>query len=263
MYQDYLSLVSKDTNGARVPLEDFKKLFIVAEARFLFACLSREFDPSFIYVGKSNLEFMLAYKAIKVIRDFRGAEKTSSQAIDLLGKVKPGFVFIHEKGDQLEYADLVQYISQSCPTTRSYILIDSLKVLEDYTKIDPDVIVADADIFLPNNPLLQGLMAMIASTTYRSPSVESYLNQISQPIDHPSSRRIVLGLRDQQLLEAYVLGLSNREVAEQLKLSVRSVQTYSGQLLARLGVNNRQKALIHIAKLGISVTTKFFKGDPN
>lgn len=263
MYRENLSLASEDTNGARVPLEDFKKLFIVAEARFLLACLSREFDPSFICVGKSNLEFMLAYKAIKVIRDFRGAAKTSSQAIDLLGKVKPGFVFIHEKGDQLEFTELVQYISQSCPTIRSYILIDSLKALEDYIKIDPDIIVADADIFLPNNPLLQGLMAMIASTTYRSPSVESYLNQISQPINHTSSLRIVLSLRDQQLLEAYVLGLSNREVAEQLNLSVRSVQTYSGQLLARLGVNNRQKALMHIAKLGISVTTKFFKGDPN
>jgi DNA-binding NarL/FixJ family response regulator len=240
-------------------LEDFKKLFIVAEARFLFACLSRDFDPSFIYVGKSNLEFALAYKAIKVIRDFRGAAKTSSQAIDLGGKVKPGFVFIHEKGDQLEYADLVQYISQSCPKTRSYILIDSLKVLENYAKIDPDVIVADADIFLPNNPLLQGLMAMVAGTTYRSPSVENYLKQISLPNDQPSSSRIVLGLRDQQLLEAYILGLSNREVAEQLNLSVRSIQTYSGQLLARLGVNNRQKALMHIAKMGISVIPKFFK----
>ena len=70
-----------------------------------------------------------------------------------------------------------------------------------------------------------------------------------------------MSLREQQLLEAYVLGLSNREVAEQLNLSVRSVQTYSGQLLARLGVNNRQKALIQIAKMGISVTTKFLKGD--
>ena len=263
MYRENLSLASEDTNGARVPLEDFKKLFIVGEARFLLACLSRGFDPSFIHVGKSNLEFAANYKAVKATKDFLGVAKSSAQAIDLLAKVKPGFVFIHERGEQLEFTELVQYISQSCPTTKSYIVIDSLKVLEDYTKIDPDVIVADADIFLPNNPLLQGLMAMIAGTTYRSPSVESYLNQICQPNDHPSSRRVVLGLRDQQLLEAYVLGLSNREVAEQLKLSVRSVQTYSGQLLARLGVNNRQKALIHIAKLGISVTTKFFKGDPN
>ena len=263
MYREHLSLVSEDTNGARVPLEDFKKLFIIGEARFLLACLSRGFDPSFIHVGKSNLLFAANYKAVKATKDFRGVAKSSAQAIDLLAEVKPGFVFIHERGEQLEFAELVQHISHSCPTTKSYILIDSLKVLEDYTKIDPDVIVADADIFLPNNPMVQGLMAMVAGTTYRSPSVESYLNQISQPINHPSSRRIALSLRDQQLLEAYVLGLSNREVAEQLNLSVRSVQTYSGQLLARLGVNNRQKALIQIAKMGISVTTRFLKGDPN
>ena len=257
------SLASEDTNGARIPWENFKKLFIVGEARFLLACLSREFDPSFIVVGKSNFEFVAGYKAVKITKDFRGAAKSSAQAINLLNEVNPGFVFIHERGEQLEFTELVQHISQSHPNTRSYILIDSLKVLDDYTKIDPDVIVADADIFLPNNPMVQGLMAMVAGTTYRSPSVESYLNQISQPISHPSSRRIALNLRDQQLLEAYVLGLSNREVAEQLNLSVRSIQTYSGQLLARLGVNNRQKALIQIAKMGISVTTRFLKGDPN
>jgi DNA-binding NarL/FixJ family response regulator len=50
-------------------------------------------------------------------------------------------------------------------------------------------------------------------------------------------------------------------VAEHLNLSVRSVQTYSGQLLARLGVNNRQKALMRIAKMGISVIPRFFKGE--
>jgi DNA-binding NarL/FixJ family response regulator len=81
----------------------------------------------------------------------------------------------------------------------------------------------------------------------------------SPTIDPQSSRRITLGLRDQQLLEAYVLGLSNREIAEQLNLSVRSVQTYSGNLLSRLGVNNRQKALLSIAKMGISVVPKFFQ----
>ena len=134
MYREHLSLVSEDTNGARVPLEDFKKLFIIGEARFLLACLSRGFDPSFIHVGKSNLEFAAAYKAVKATKDFRGAAKSSAQAIDLLAEVKPGFVFIHERGEQLEFAELVQHISHSCPTTRSYILIDSLKVLEDYTK---------------------------------------------------------------------------------------------------------------------------------
>lgn len=112
---------------------------------------------------------------------------------------------------------------------------------------------ADMDILLPVNPLLQALMALIAGATYRSPSVVSYLDNSMDAVDSPSPDRILLGLRDHQLLEAYVLGLSNREVAQRLNLSVRTVQTYSGNLLQRLGVNNRQKAIRRAIELGFSM----------
>jgi DNA-binding NarL/FixJ family response regulator len=133
-------------------------------------------------------------------------------------------------------------------------------LVKRYDANDVDIFIADCDIFLPVNPLAQGCMAMIAGTTYRSPSVTRYINEHSLPVEQISSRHISLSLRDQQLLEAYVLGMSNREVAERLNLSVRTVQTYSGQLLARLGVNNRQKALLRVAQLGISVIPRFFAG---
>jgi DNA-binding NarL/FixJ family response regulator len=240
-------------------LQSFNKLFMGGEARFLMACLSRDFNPSFIYVGTSNMEFALAYKSIKVTSDFLGAAASSAQAIELLKSNNPGFVFIHERDDLPQYSELLEYISQAPQAVKSFVLIDSLELLAKLAKIDADVIVADRDIFLPVNPLAQGLMAMVAGTTYRSPSIASCLNTFSPTIDPQSSRRITLGLRDQQLLEAYVLGLSNREIAEQLNLSVRSVQTYSGNLLSRLGVNNRQKALLSIAKMGISVVPKFFQ----
>jgi DNA-binding NarL/FixJ family response regulator len=240
-------------------LQDFKKLFIAGERRFLLACLSKGFDPSFICVGKSNLEFAIVYKAIKRARDFLGAATSSSQAIELLKQSQPGFVFIHERGEVQQYSNLIEYISQSCPAIKSFVLVDSLELLESLDDIDADVIVADQDIFLPVNPLAQGLMAMIAGIAYRSPSVVSSLDPCSLTIGHASSLRTKLGLRDQQLLEAYVLGLSNREVAEKLNLSVRTVQTYSGNLLARLGVNNRQKALLAVAKMGISVVPRYFQ----
>lgn len=261
MHGEGFSLTSEDSDGSRTTIQDFKRLFIGGESRFLLACLSRDFEPSFIYVGKSNFSFALAYKSIKVNEHFLGGAKSFNQFIDLLGKVKPGYVFIHEWAEEPQYLDIINYISQSTPVLKSFVLIESLKLSETYNLADPDVIVADSDIFLPVNPLFQGLMAIIAGTTYRSPSIVSYLKQLSLPIHETSSHRIVLSLRDQQLLEAYVLGLSNREVAEHLNLSVRSVQTYSGQLLARLGVNNRQKALMRIAKMGISVIPRFFKGE--
>lgn len=237
---------------------EFKNLFIVSEAKFLLACLAKAFDPSFIIVGQSNLEIVMAYKSIRRTRDFLGAATSSHQAIDLLMKVNPGYIFIHERTESPRYADLAKYASRLPSPPKVFVLTDSLVLIEGYDFNDVDVCIADRDIFMPVNPLAQGLMAMIADTTYRSPSVSNHLNQLSLPTEQLPSRHISLSLRDQQLLEAYVLGLSNREVAEALNLSVRTIQTYSGQLLARLGVNNRQKALLRIAQLGISVIPKFF-----
>jgi len=61
---------------------------------------------------------------------------------------------------------------------------------------------------------------------------------------------LILSLREQQLLEAYALGLSNKETAERLGLTVRTLQTYSTNLLQKLGVNHRQKALHRAVSLG-------------
>jgi DNA-binding NarL/FixJ family response regulator len=255
------SLTSEDT-PVRIGLQKFKSLFIEGEAKFLLACLAKGFDPSFITVGHSNLEAALAFKSIKRTRDFLGTATSSSQAIDLLTEVRPGFIFIHERIEEPQFADLVKYVSQLPSSTKIFVLADSLALVKKYDTNNVDVFIADRDLFLPVNPLAQGCMAMIAGTAYRSPSVTRYINELSLPVEQISSRHISLSLRDQQLLEAYVLGLSNREVAERLNLSVRTVQTYSGQLLARLGVNNRQKALLRIAQLGISVIPKFFNSKP-
>jgi DNA-binding NarL/FixJ family response regulator len=259
MHEDYSRLTPKDNQEVGSSLQDFKKLLIGGEKRFLLACLSKGFNPSFIYVGKSNFGLALAYKAIGNTKDLLGAATSSPKAIGLLKRCQPGFVFIHERAEKQEYADLIEYLSESGLAVKSLVLVDSLKLLENHGDIDADAIVADQDIFLPANPLAQGLMAMVAGTEYRSPSAARSLNQNSPTTDQTSPTRIKLGLRDQQLLEAYVLGLSNREVAEKLNLSVRTVQTYSGNLLERLGVNNRQKALLAASRMGISVAQRYFQ----
>jgi DNA-binding NarL/FixJ family response regulator len=259
MTRDSLALTCEDSANSCYCLDEFKNLFVIGEARFLLACLAKGFNPSFIIVCQSNIEIAMAFKSIRRTGDFLGAARSSSQAVDLLKKVKPGFIFIRERAGEGQYAHLAKYASQLSSPIRVFVLVDSLASVEGYDANDVDVFMADCDIFLPVNPLAQGLMAMIAGTAYRSPSVVNYINKLSIPVEPLSSRRICLSLRDQQLLEAYVLGLSNREVAEALNLSVHTIRAYSGQLLARLGVNNRQKALLRVAQMGISVIPKFFR----
>ena len=61
---------------------------------------------------------------------------------------------------------------------------------------------------------------------------------------------IQLSRREQQLLESYALGLGNKDTAERLGLTVRTVQNYNTNLLQKLGVNNRMKALRRAIGLG-------------
>jgi DNA-binding NarL/FixJ family response regulator len=253
------SRIGVNDKALQKSLPDMYRQFVGGESRFLYACLSRKFDPSIVIVAESSFTIMAVYKALKRRSDFRGHAKTSSEGIDLLVRSRPGIACIVEAGSECRYGDVIDFVSTSCPTVRSILILSKLEALDHSHASQADVIVADEDIFLPVNPVFQGLMALIAGTVYRSPSIVRYLEASTVARDSPPSDRIVLGLRDQQLLEAYVLGLSNREVAEHLNLSVRTVQTYSGQLLQRLGVNNRQKAILRAIEIGISFVPKYFK----
>lgn len=235
-------------------------LSIGGEARFLMACLAKGFNPSLLFVAESHFLLICCFKMLKRKRDFLGYASTPSRAIELLSRITPGIVVIYEAGHHSLYGDVIDYIATSCPDVRTMVVIRSLSTLDKTSITAADSIVADEDILLPVNPLLQALMALVAGATYRSPSVVKYLENSKDAVDSPSPDRILLGLRDHQLLEAYVLGLSNREVAQRLNLSVRTVQTYSGNLLQRLGVNNRQKAIRRAIELGFAMGKDYLKG---
>jgi len=93
-------------------------------------------------------------------------------------------------------------------------------------------------------------MALVSNTTYRSPLIDTLISDSAGYCDVFPNDRIFLSLRDRQLLSGYLLGLTNKQMAENLELSPRTIQTYSRHLLQKLGVNNRQKALIADLKIG-------------
>ena len=96
-------------------------------------------------------------------------------------------------------------------------------------------------------------MALATNTSYHSPTIQGRFNELSQKPAAPIEGTNLLTRRERQLLEAYAHGLSNQETAKQLCLSPRTVQTYSSQLLQKLGANNRQKALLQAMMLGFKV----------
>lgn len=57
--------------------------------------------------------------------------------------------------------------------------------------------------------------------------------------------------REQQILKLMAGGLSNREIAAELYLSVNTIKVYTSRIYGKLGVNGRAEAINHAHELGI------------
>jgi NarL family two-component system response regulator LiaR len=57
--------------------------------------------------------------------------------------------------------------------------------------------------------------------------------------------------REIEFLKLMTRGLSNKEIADEVKLSIRTVQGCVGQIFRKLGVNSRTEAVIYAVKEGL------------
>ena len=71
------------------------------------------------------------------------------------------------------------------------------------------------------------------------------LDVVSRGRDHTAPPD--LSTREHEVLALVALGMSNRQVAEELYLSVDTVKTYVRRLFSKLGVNNRTQAALKAA----------------
>ena len=60
-----------------------------------------------------------------------------------------------------------------------------------------------------------------------------------------------LTAREREILELLATGLTNREIAQRLVLSARTVETHVARVTGKLGVNSRARAVARAVALGI------------
>jgi two-component system secretion response regulator SsrB len=220
------------------------------ERRFRLAYLSSGFEPTIVFACKSHLLMSNLYRGLLLKRHFLGAADTGKDALELVARQLPNiFAFDDSLSDQ-SASSLIAQAMQMKPGIRILAFVTKLDSFFGYP--DCPIAVAEADVLTHPNTLAFAAMAMISNTSYLSPSIHQRLQQLDRTAPDIYPGTISLTRRERQLLDAYSIGLSNKEIANQLGLSVRSVQTYSGNLLQKLGTNNRQKALRKAIALGLA-----------
>lgn len=110
-----------------------------------------------------------------------------------------------------------------------------------------------------SDELLSAIRAVKEGGTYLHPEHTRLLleatpskSKSQQEPRHPSeSRYALLSEREAQVFELLALGYRNGEIAEQLDLSVKTVETYKARLMQKLGLRSRAGLVRYALDLGI------------
>ena len=87
------------------------------------------------------------------------------------------------------------------------------------------------------------LQAVAAGEVWTGPGLASYWMHSIRPPDPNSNIRITA--RELEVIEWVVSGLSNREIAQRLKLSEQMVKNHTARIMDKLGVRNRVELVLH------------------
>jgi DNA-binding NarL/FixJ family response regulator len=101
------------------------------------------------------------------------------------------------------------------------------------------------------NELLRAIRTVAKGETYIDPAlaatlVEGFLD--SQRSQHPSSE--ALSEREREVLVRIAKGFSNRQIAAELALSVKTVETYKARMAEKLGLRTRVEIVKFAAQQG-------------
>jgi DNA-binding NarL/FixJ family response regulator len=177
--------------------------------------------------------------------DVVGTADTIDEGLRLAGRLRPDVVLLDLKlpGDQT--IDGVTRFARE----RAAILV--------FTAYD-----ADEDVFrairggargylLKGSPaaeIAQAIRQVHAGESYLSPRVAAKLVKgVSQPRGHSG----VLSARERGVLRLVAAGLSNRQIAEALSISERTVKFHVTALFNKLGADNRAQAVALAAERGL------------
>ncbi len=109
-----------------------------------------------------------------------------------------------------------------------------------------NAIIADWDLDHPEQPLSSAIRATAENdTTYHSPSIRTYIQE-SEALTVEE-----LTPREKTVLELILMGMSNKEIASRLLLSPSTVKSYGRDVIRKLGVKNRQQAILLAIEIGL------------
>lgn len=200
-------------------------------------------------VLRSGLKFLLENQPdLRVV----GEASSGLETLDLAGKLQPDLILLDLSMPGLGGLDALPALRKSVPAAKILILTmhDDPQYLRTALKSGASgyVLKKAAD-----SELISAIRAVLRGEMYVHPSMTRAL--LEEMLPHPETSApdtwSTLSEREQSVLKLVALGHTSAEIAAQLSLSDKTVETYRARGMEKLGLTNRAALVRFALKRGL------------
>ena len=181
-----------------------------------------------------------------------GEAADGEEAVKLATSVKPDVAIIDISMPRLDGIEATKQIKALYPSTAILIL----SAYDDDQFVFSLLEAGAAGYLLKSirgQELIDAVRAVHAGESVLHPSIaRKVLNRFVPVSGKPEKQKPseVLSKRETDILKFAAKGLSNKEIAQELCLSIRTVQGHLGNIFNKLNVSSRTEAVVHALKEG-------------
>jgi DNA-binding NarL/FixJ family response regulator len=162
-------------------------------------------------------------------------------ALELIRAKRPDLAVIDLSMPGLNGAELCRRLVETCPSVSAVVL-----TVQEEPAYVHQLLRAGARGYVlkrsASEELLRALRAVVASGVYIDPAVAAKMLAIGKK---PALTVGSLSEREAEVLKFAARGLSNKEIALRLDLSVKTIETYKARAMEKLGLKTRADIVRH------------------
>jgi DNA-binding NarL/FixJ family response regulator len=199
-------------------------------------------------VVRTGLASLLSGSNVKIVAE----ASSSAEAVKMASKHKPDVILLDIRMPDGDGLDAMEKIKKSAPHASVVVL----STYDNPTYVARAVASGASDYMLKGASRSELLTAINAAADGKSPSNVGELAKVANAMAKRNTveidgGEISLTNRETQVLRHVALGLSNKEIAHALEISIETVKEHVQNILRKIAVTDRTQAAVWAVKKGL------------